>query len=299
MFPQIERRIGKTRFYALTKTSLQNNGLYSAWERPEGVSMLMGLMIGGGGAGGNGFTRAAGNPGGGGGGGASGAIVRFIMPLMDLERFYYSVGAGGTSTRPQGQPCFISMTPTVSSNANDLLVATSSAGAGWGGNGTAAAGGAAGTSPGAGSIAANLWGLYMQAVFVSGQAGATGGAVGTAGASVAANTIGAVNTPGGGGGGCNNGVIAPGGAVALTNGYISTQPGVGGSSAINTPGSNGFNLYKPFFSFGGGGGCGCDVIDGGAGGNGGYGSGGGGGGAGVNGGIGGSGGDGIIFLWAW
>ncbi len=283
-----------------TVTNLQ----WLTYRKPRGKTMLSILCIGGGGGGGGGFTRAAAAAGGGGGGGGSSAVSRLLIPLFLLpDILYIQVGAGGQGvssgggTAGSGVLSYVSIYPNIATN--NLLLVSGAAAAVGGGTGTGAAVGAAGT---AGTIAAvancPLSGLGYP-MFIAGQLGIAGGAV--AGGSPTAQTIpttSIVTMGGAGGAGTTSADFAGGLISAVADTYLSQQRAQGAAAGANS-GSDGVQLWKPFFSFCGLGGSSSNTGIGGNGGHGAYGAGGGGGGAGTTGGRGGNGGSGIVVMTAW
>jgi hypothetical protein len=287
-----------------TGVSTVTNTQWRTWTKPYGRSMLNILCIGGGGGGGGGFTAAAGNARGGGGGGGSSGQTRVLVPLHLLpDVLYIQVGVGGAGvgsgggTAPSGVLSYVAIAPNTT--ATNVLAVSGNAAAAGGGTGTGAAVGAAGV---AGTIAtiANmpLAGLGHH-WFIAGQIGAAGGAVaGAIGGPAVFPTTSVLTMGGAGGAGTTSADFAGGIITAITSSFLSEARPQGAAAGSN-PGSSGFLLTRPFFSYCGLGGSASNSGVGGAGGYGGPGSGGGGGGGGTTGGVGGTGGAGIVVMTAW
>lgn len=280
-----------------TVTNLQ----WHTWNRPRGTAFSQMLAIGGGGGGGGGFTRSAGSAGGGGGGGGSSGHAQLAIPLELLpDMLYIQVALGGagvsTGTAATGLVSYISFFPIQSAAFNNILASTLVSGGG-GSAGTISAAGTGGgigtaTTVATGNPLAGL-GIWNSTV---GHAGTAGGAqTGAAGVSINFPAIGLLTMGGTGGGGTTSADFAGGSIAALTNSLLSDiRPDR--AQAGSNPGSGGFNVMKPFFSFPGMGGGSSNTGVGGRGGDGFYGSGGGGGGAGTTGGRGGDGGNGLVII---
>lgn len=280
-----------------TVTNLQ----WHTWNRPRGTAFSQMLAIGGGGGGGGGFTRVAGAAGGGGGGGGSSGHAQLAIPLELLpDMLYIQVALGGagvsSGTGGTGMISYISFFPNQSAAFNNILASTIASGGGAA-SGTASA---AGTGGGAGSATTVATGNPLAGLGIwnstVGQAGSAGGAqTGTNGVNIAFPTIGLL-TMGGTGGGGSGGSDHSGGAInAVANSLLSDIRPTNAAAGSN-PGSSGFNVMKPFFSFPGMGAGSSNAGVGGRGGDGFYGSGGGGGGAGTTGGRGGDGGNGLVII---
>lgn len=282
------------------------------WRKPAGCTMAWILCMGAGGGGGGGFTRAAAAAGGGGGGGGSGGHANLLIPLIYLpDQLCIQVGAGGQGVGSGGGTAGsaigtrITLRPAIAQvQTNTLIASNSTAQATGGGTGTGAAVGAAGAAGGVmvlSSAPLIQFGMWSS---VAGMAGGAGGAV--AGGTGAGSTIPATgqrNMGGAGGSGTTSGFFAGAGVSTITDSFLwlsaPRDPIVTGTGVAANPGSSGYMLWKPFFSYCGlGGGSSNDAV-GGAGGNAAYGSGGGGGGAGTTGGRGGNGGGGLVIIVSW
>lgn len=283
-----------------TVTNLQ----WTTYQKPRGKTMLEILCIGGGGGGGGGFTGVAVSARGGGGSGGSSSVTRVMIPLYFLpDILYIQVGQGGQGvgsgggTAGSGILSYVAVSPNTT--ATNIIAVSGAAATVGGGTGTAAAVGAAGTAGTIATIAgmplAGL-GIYQM---IAGQMGVAGGAVaGANGTAQGIPTSSVITMAGSSGAGTTSADFAGGLFTAITDSYLSEQrPATPAAGTFN--GSDGPQLWKPFFSFGGGGGSSSNAAAGGAGGNGAYGAGGGGGGGGTTGGRGGNGGSGIIMLTAW
>ena len=306
---------------SLTKEVFLPNGTTSwqIWTKPANAKFVNMLLIGGGGGGGAGASSNAG-AGGGGGGGCSAISRAFFHASFLPDRLYIQVGNGGlggiapplTAAATAGGISYVSIQPNTT--ANNVIVASGTAGAGAGGAG--GNGAAAGTAGTAGSIyTASLLTPLGSFQGIAGLAGTGGGPGNTTMTTI---TIGATVylipiTPGLGGGG-----VSAAGTPDTTGSIIGASffPTISGGTASPTFGSNAGNGYcglRPnsnsssrltFLSTGGAGGgpggYGGIVGSGGSGGFAGIGSGGGGGGASffgsTNGGRGGNGGDGIVII---
>ena len=280
------------------------NTQWQTYRKPRGKTMLEILCIGGGAGGGGGFTGVAASARGGGGSGGSSAISRVVIPLWMLPDILYTqVGAGGQGvgsgggTAGSGVLSYVSIAPNTT--ASNIIAISGAAAPTGGGTGTAAAvgaAGAAGTIPVIGSMPLAGLGFFQM---IAGQIGVAGGAVaGAVGTAQSIPTTSVLTTGGTGGAGTTSADFAGGLWTAIASSWLSEQrPATPAAGSFD--GSGGFNLWKPFFSFGGTGGSSSNTGVGGNGGNGGYGSGGGGGGGGTTGGRGGDGGSGIIIMTAW
>ncbi len=266
---------------------------FQTWLRPRGKSMFSILMIGSGAGGGGGFSRTAGTAGGGGGGGGSGAITRYMAPLLDIDKLYLNVPVGGLGGAPgvAGSPAVTG----VVSLAQNLAAVNALVGQGSvataGGAGSAAAAGAAGA---AGTLSAPFSQAFL-GTFTStaGNAGLIGGAqTGAVGASF--TWAGLPLTGGMGGAGSTTTDFAGGGIIGA-----GWAPSLGGGLAAGGRGNDGWFSRWPFGSFGGTGGGSNNAGTAGDGGNGAIGCGGGGGGAGTTGGSGGRGGNGLVIISCW
>jgi hypothetical protein len=264
--------------------------------------MLFIRAVGGGGGGGGGFTGGAGTARGGGGGGSSGNCTNVIMPCMLIPETLHVKPGGGEIGRTSGGAASgthsaVSITPfghTVAAN----IVAFASPGNG-GATGTATAGGAGGTAPGADTIANCPWAGLGVAMFLQGTAGTIGGDdTGAVGGAIAFPSTGNNVMGGSGGGGVTTTEFAGGLITAIAGTLISdSRPQVGAAAAA---GSGGHWLFdKGGFAYGGLGGGSVNSATGANGGNGGPGCGGGGGGAGNGAGRGGDGGPGYIIMVSW
>ena len=202
---------------------------------------------------------------------------------------YALVIGGGTSS-------YISLAP----NTGDRNLITSSGvtPAGGGGTGTGAAVGAAGTQGSALTVGSHTLSGLCQINTIAGQNGVAGGAV--AGAIGTAITIPSTMMvcAGSGGAGTTSADFAGGIVTPIASSWLSEQAAVA-QAAGSFDGTNGRQLWEPFFSFGGQGGSSSNAGVGGHGGHGAHGAGGGGGGAGTTGGTGGNGGNGIVVIICW
>lgn len=287
---------------------------WHTWNKPKGCSLVYMLCIGGGGGGGGGMLyNSATNHSGGGGGGGSAMGMLMVQASLLPDTLFVQVGAGGIggttngygvagTAGTAGTRSYVSTTPSITAVVNNtVLLSGDSAGSGGaGGTTTIAAGGAGGVIGSIGNMPFAGMGYYQ---LIAGQAG-TNTSVGANGNSIAIPTTSVCCMGGTGGGSYAAGSDTRGGDVtAITNSYLSEiRPATPAIGAVN--GSGGFNILKPFFSFGGIGG-GSATGAGGSGGNGGigyYGSGGGGGGAVTagapdgSGGRGGDGGGGLVII---
>lgn len=296
----------------VTNTGISTD--WRIWTKPDNISLVMIIAIGGGGGGGRGYsstttTQSAG----GGGGGTGGTIFKTLIPADILPNtLYVKPGYGGTGAKTGvnaagGGNTYVSLNPTL---ATGPALITCGAGNG-GANGTATAGGAAGTFA-AISQYSNSELRWVGIHSISGPPPATAGSLATNALPVNLISpnqwnISIHNTGGAGGGGVDNSIPPP---VAYNGGSINLPPsmlsslnisyanntipgGAGGSFGVN--GENGLNygldltnnlnnlniLYPLIFTGGAGGGA---AVSGtgypaGNGGHGGIGSGGGGGGA--------------------
>lgn len=233
------------------------------WVKPQGVSMVRMLLIGGG-AGGR-----AGSTGGGGGGGGSGAVTQWIGPAMFIpDILQIAVGAGGASASAGGNTNIFA---TGKGSGYTLLTAS-------------------GAPTGTGGTASNNNYFGASGIFKS-IAGQTGAGQGS---SITASTTTFLS---GGSGGASTDANA-GGNVATKYGYPALSGGAGTTGGV---GQDGYFMFQPILiGQGGAGGGGNTTSAGGTGGNGGIGCGGGGGGrcsSGTS--NGGRGGDGAVFIWSW
>jgi len=286
-----------------TVTNLQ----WETYRVPRGASMLNIFCVGSGGGGGGGFTGASNTTRGGGGGGGSAAASRLILPCALLpDRLYIQVAAGGQGTDSGGGTAgsgvlsYVAIFPNTT--ATNVVCISGAAGPTGGATGTGAAGGGAGNAGSVAVITDMVFGGMGQFFALQGQAGAAGGTpTGAVGTSTTIAATGILTQGGAGGAGINTPAqvsFAGGGCTAVANTYVSEQRPATPAAGSN-PGSGGYAIWKPFFSFAGCGGSSADGGVGGAGGNGGPGSGGCGGGGGTTGGRGGDGGSGLVVIMAW
>lgn len=265
------------------------------WIKPRGISFVHIVCIGSGGAGGSSTGGPAGTArGGGGGGGSSGASIVFLPALYVPEVLHVLVGAALAFAT--GLPSFVAVGPGNNSR-NMLAHSGGQAPVGVSGAAAAGAGGAAATTP---TLTDMPLGSIGVVTFLPGQAGTAAGAVaGAVGLPQSYPSTGI--TCGGTGGGSTTAGTFAGGLFNASGGQVlldDVRPAF--APAGSNPGSQGFLMQKPFFSFPGLGGGSINAANGGAGGNGGPGSGGGGGGAGTaGGGAGGRGGDGLVIIASW
>lgn len=271
------------------------------WNKPRGISTIYLFTVGGGAGGGGGFTGIATSARGGGGSGGSSAVTRSVFPAFLLpDRLYIQVGAGGLGvgsgggTAGTGIKSFVSVYPDL--NVANLLSASASSAPTGGGTGTAAAVGGAGVGGTVPTITVQCLAGLGVFTSIAGQAGVAGGAVaGAVGTAGVIPVTGVVTSGGSGGAGTTSADFAGGLWTAISNSYLSEiRPATPAAGSFN--GSAGFNIWQPFFSFGGTGGSSSNSGVGGNGGIGGYGSGGGGGGGGTTGGKGGDGGGGLVVI---
>lgn len=267
---------------------------FQTWIRPRGKSMFSILMVGAGAGGGGGFSAAASTARGGGGGGGSGAITRYLAPLVDIDRLYINVptgglGGGASTAGSNAVTGVVSLAQNLA--AVNALIASAGAVATGGGAGSAAAAGAAGA-------AATTPGFFGQGylgtmVSTAGNAGLIGGA--QTGAVGAGTTWAGIPLTGGMGGAGVTTTDFAGGAITGAG----WAPSIAGGVAVGGRGNDGWFSRWPFGSFGGTGGGSNNASIAGAGGNGAIGCGGGGGGGGVTGGAGGNGGHGLVIITCW
>jgi hypothetical protein len=269
------------------------------WVKPEGISMISIVCIGGGGGGAGGQTLA-GSPKTGGGGGGSGGVTRSMFPAIFIPSTLNVVvgvgGAGGltNATGTAGNITYVDLPNSGNNSAASPAISSTvicRAPAGQPGN-VAGTAGPGGTVPAVTTYAAITIGIISLS---AGQAGSAGNQI--AGSDVTFGATAFITVSGGaGGGGFTSPTAFAGGSVIVTpTSYIPSNTG----GAAGADGSNGIFLYKPFSSTGGSGGGGSSLGTGGKGGDGEIGSGGGGGGAGTTGGVGGKGGNGLVIITCW
>jgi hypothetical protein len=286
---------------------------WETWSKPNNVSFVYILCIGGG-AGGGGGRGNSNNSGGGGGGGGSSAFSTGLFPASLLpDTLFVSVGKGGIGGNGgaqnvngviggSGELSYVSVTPSISTTS--VLMVNGAAVPTGGGGGTSSLQGAAG-------LAGTIWNYSTSFIFpqlgqITPTAGQNGVAGGTAAGNVGASITITLPVSGGAGGGGNSsgGATANGGNIT----GVSILPTIVGGTANSTTvieGNHGIgdNLPTPLFFTGGSGGGSSSTAArvGGFGGDAGIGSGGGGGGSAQNaaGGGGGNGGNGIIIITCW
>lgn len=289
------------------RPSTANNIQWLTWQKPKReIAMINIVCIGGGAGGGGGFTGVAASARGGGGGGGSSGIARCtLLGHFVPDTLFIQIGCGGNggaagvagNTLRAAQLSYVSVYPDTVLN-NNLLLSNNNVGGG-GGAGTVAAGGAGGTAAAVATIAncgyGAGWGHYD---FIAGVAGGAGGAhTGAVGGNAAMNTAGPC-MGGGGGAGVTATDFAGGPFPSIANTLWSLNRPAQAAAGSND-GSSGPMIWKPFYSYSGGGGGSSNAGVGGNGGRGAYGSGGGGGGGGTTGGSGGDGGSGLVIITCW
>jgi hypothetical protein len=288
-----------------TRPSTVTNTQWLSWHKPRGVAVCNILCIGGGGGGGGGFSGVAAGAGGGGSGGSSG-VSRVELPVAFLpDKLFIQVGAGGVGGLPgapatagaNGVLSYVAVGPdTTAINVVALSGAAAAVGGANGTNTAGGAGGAASTIAVIGSMPLAGLGAFN---LIAGQVGVIGGD--DSGANGTAITIPITSTlcqAGSGGAGTTASDTQGGECTAISNSWLSEQrPATPAAGSFN--GSDGPQIWKPFFSFGGLGGSGSVLGIAGTGGNGAHGGGGGGGGGGATGGSGGDGGAGIVIITSW
>lgn len=339
MFQSYNRALGQSDYIKvytgpITNTAITTN--YSVWEKPNNISMVLFICIGGGGGGGGGGSNTGAAAGGGAGGGSGGLSVA-LWPAILLPKILYVIpgyGGAGGSGQINGGAASTNGTGGGASNVlikpfiSDTTYTICKANGGGGGGAGSTTGGAAG-SLGFNADRSNTHKQCSYAIPLVTTSGSAGTAGTTATNAQSASGILSTNpycSPGTGGGGIDNSIppATPYNGGNLTNiksilssldtNFISGTlfGGVGGISGTN--GSNGYNcgfnftqnlnfiskLY-PLVSTGGTGGGASTGANGGAGGHGGFASGGGGGGAsqggvGFSGGSGGNGGPGVVII---
>lgn len=274
---------------------------------------------GGGGAGGLAVTSA-----GGGGGGGSGGLSCLTVPLFLLPDTLYvrvtpgSLGGRTRTTSGAGESGGVAFSATwslvtiqPSTQSAYILLMALQGGNGGGGPSTANAGAAGGAAALMNAASCPLSQLGS-AFFIGGNAGAAGGSTGVGG-SITQGT--GLQIYGGAGGGCEPSIagtnVAGGGITALASTPFIASPGGtsgGTSGVVGGRGSSGFawSGIFPGKIYGGTGGGGSYLLQGGDGGNGGGpGAGGGGGGGGYSNaasplnGRGGNGGPGCVIIQCW
>lgn len=273
-----------------------------SWTKPQGVTSIFFLVVGGGSGGGSGFTGIAGSARGGGGGGASGSAVMLFAPAHLVPNdLYVSAGFGGGTgggTLGRGQTSVIVVRrPSTTTNR---FLHSSDTFASAGGAGTGSAGGAGGVS-GGNTLITNVP-LAGVGIFQSldGQNGVAGGAqTGADGTSITIPATGAICCGGSGGAGVTATAFAGGGVNAITDSWLSEQRPAPPATGSNNGSGGRFLLPDLFWGFGGVGGSSSNAGIGGFGGTALYGAGGGGGGGGTTGGTGGRGGPGIVVIISW
>ena len=284
--------------------------IWQTWQKPNGCKFVQMFVMGGGGGAGAGATGIAGSSRSGGAGGGSSAFSRaFVSSSIIPDNLYILVGMGGSGGLPTagtggngtaGGISYVSYQPNTT--ASNLIVASSTAGAGAG-NGGAAGVSSNATAGVAGTIFSQANGILSYNCLVSliaGQAGGSGGNINQSGTTV---TLALINSGGAGGAGVSN--TSRNGANVTGAGFVPTING--GNSTNLSEADSGFtsfnnqliNLPYSLFFTGGAGGYALNNGNGGDGGNGSYGSGGGGGGGGTTGGRGGNGGNGLVIITCW
>jgi hypothetical protein len=275
-----------------------NSMKFISWTKKRGVKFYTFICVGGGAAGGNGFSGAAASNRGGGGGGGSGAISRLRIPAALLpDTLYLYPGKGGKqggTTIGEISGVFLSPRVNAMNVPANFLLRSGASNAAAGGNGTAAAAGAAGVVSTLEQTAGCIFSAWGVLTSIGGSAGIIGGVhTGAAGGAVTSFSI--PLTGGAGGAGCGVSTTQyAGGSITVATGYL--VPSLLGGIAGGGNGLNGFKMSYPLMFSGGTGGGSSNAGVGGNGGNGAIGCGGGGGGAGVTGGTGGDGGDGLIIV---
>lgn len=281
-----------------------NTVSFQPWVKSPGKTMLMVYLLGGGAGGGGGFSAAAASARGGGGGGGSGGSAGLIMPLYCVPQILYAVVGNGGVGGAAGANGVLGGTSSISINtfggnlASNLFLRSDTTAVGPGIGGTGAGGGAGGSGATAATVSlCTLSGLGVR-TFFAGQNGAAGGTGNAPGGAIAIPVTG-ISAQGGSGGAGTTSADQTGGAfTSIANAWLSEQRPATPAAGSNN-GSGGPQLWKQFFSFGGGGGSSSNTGVGGHGGMGAYGSGGGGGGGGTTGGTGGMGGSGLIIFISW
>jgi len=260
------------------------------WDKPDQYQNFFIMACGAGGGGGNGFSGAASTNRGGGGGGAGGQIMNMYAPSFLLpDTLYISVGAGGagiingraSSVLNQGNTTYVNYYPNL--NISNIILNAAGGGAGGIGLSTGTAAGGIGLPN---SPTNTLLSISAQGASAGTPGGINTGDVGT---NFSATTSCIYGGTGGGSIGTANTAFAGGNILASD-----VHPQINGG-AINSNGSAGVFIKKPFSAIGGTGG-GSSTNIGGNGGNGVWGSGGGGGGGGIIGGNGGNGGNGFVII---
>jgi hypothetical protein len=277
------------------------SSVWQIWQKPNGCKFAEMFVMGGGAGGSSGQTAASGTRlGGGGGGGAATSKGVFSINTIP-DTLYILVGMGGngqtsSANGTSGGLSYVSITPSIASNADFILV-----------------NGAVGPTCSNGSPAGSAGTIFVQtAAFcsylglvtpIAGSIGFGGGDNASPGTSISVTNI----TTGGAGGGSIRSLgsqeFAAGGLTG--SGFIPTiagSAGLGGEGIsapfYNLPSIN--NMNYPMIFIGGLGGGSSNSANGGKGGNGSYGCGGGGGGGGTTlGGFGGNGGDGLVIITSW
>ena len=278
---------------------------WRTWIKPRGKTMCSIFALASGGGGGGGFTGAAAAARGGGGGGGSGGQASWTGPLFSLPNaMSIQAGQGGAGSTGSGvaggagNATRIALVPKTAASvpANQLLAM---GGATGGGAGTGAAAGAAGAAGAIPTLATSpLFGMGTLQ-FLAGQAGAAGGVqTGAVGVNATIPVTGLRCMGGSGGGGVTAADFAGGGVTSITDAYLSETRPIACAAGSN-PGSGGFFMLNPFWSWPGMGGGASNASVGGVGGPGAFGSGGGGGGGGTTGGRGGDGGPGLVVIICW
>jgi len=284
------------------------SGVWQTWTKPNNCKFVHMYVMGGGAGGSSGYTDVtfSSNRLGGGGGGSSAITKAFFPGNLIPETLYFLVGMGGigqtsSSSGTSGEITFISTQPSTAFTANILLrsgnvapTCSNTQAAGVGGtvftstNGLLSTFGViqtlAGINAAAGGTNASPIGGSNGQYFITGGAG--GGAVRSVG-----------NSSNGGGG-----VTGAGYIPTIAGGTIVGDPN-GLSKPLTHFPSDGYGMKNPMTFYGGCGGAGLDLTNGGNGGDGTYGCGGGGGGASTTGngigGNGGNGGDGLVIITCW
>ena len=293
---------------------------WGTWSKPNNISFVYILCIGGGSGGGGGRGNSAAAGSGGGSGGSSAFSTGLFAASLLPDTLFVQVGKGGSGgsgglsnanggSGGSGELSYVSVTP--STGTTSVLMMNGAAGPTGGGGGQSSANGTAGA-------AGTVWVYFTSYIFPQlGQITATAGQIGVVGGTISAgpgNPITLISpiSAGASGGGCTAGGTSANGGAITGVGIIPTLVGGTSNSATIIDGSKGLgeNLPTnrsssplPLFFTGGSGGAssGTSGRVGGRGGNGSYGSGGGGGGAAANstGGPGGDGGNGIIIITCW
>ena len=247
---------------------------WQTWRKPRGVKFIYLLGVGGGASGGTGVNT--GTTSGGGQGGDSGAQTNLMIPAMMVpDVLYIQCGAGGPgpttsgSTGNAGVPTYVTIEPDTTLTANMTLLFANGGTVGSTAA-TTTVGGTSGT-PAAAAPIANMplagRGFYT---FLAGQAGTTGGGANNVGVALTVPTTGLMVTGGAGGGGCNSGTGAAGGALSAPTGSLGQDffPTIAGGLAAVTSipagaGVSGYIARNYLMNYGGAGGGGGTLTAGG------------------------------------